>query len=544
MNALRNLTIRTRLAILVIFSSLLMVAVGLTGLVGLHSANRVAESIYRERLVAIEQLNTIRNYQMQNRMELLLARHETDAFEILAHADRVRSNMFQVEQLMSTYRARKLAGEEKRLFEAFTKARRAFGEQGLLPLIDLLQAEKFAEADKLRKETDALYARASTAIDQLIAFQVKAAEHEFARAQAQARLVDGIAVASVVAGVVLSTLLGFFLTRSVNRGVARLEQAAARLAEGDLTTRVEAEARDEIGSVATSFNRMTDQFSAIVREVSTASHSVGMTASNLAGVADEVTASSETQSRDAARAAAAIEKLNRAFQDIAATAQDIEGVAVEARATAERGNRVVSNAVQGIEEVARTVAESARMIGQLGERSSQIGQILAVIKDIADQTNLLALNAAIEAARAGEQGRGFAVVADEVRKLAERTSQATAEISAMIEAIQTETAKAVATMERGSQQVSEGVSHASVAGQALSDINRSVVEAARRIQQIVEATRAHAGESAQITAQVERIAALAESNRSLLTETSAAVHALRQQAANLEQVVSRFRLAS
>lgn len=545
MSVFNQLTLRTKLTLLVVSSSLLMLAVGVTGLWGLHQSNRVAESIYRERLVAIDLLNTIRNYQMQNRMELLAARHEQDAFEILAHADRVRSNMYKVQQLVDAYAARKPAGEEAKLFAAFVEARRVFGEQGLMPLMDLLQAEKFAEADRLRRTTvDALYATQSAAIDELITHQTRAAERDFGRAQARARLVDGIAIGAIVLGVVLSTLLGLFLTRSVNRGVARLEQAAARLAQGDLTTRADAEADDEIGAVARSFNRMTDQFAGIVREVSQASHSVGSTAERLSGVAEQVTASSRSQSREAAQAAAAIEDLNRAFQHIAVTAEQIEAVASEARALAEQGNGVVTSAVKGIEEVAATVGESAQMIGKLGERSTQIGQILAVIKDIADQTNLLALNAAIEAARAGEQGRGFAVVADEVRKLAERTAQATNEISGMIEAIQSETARAVATMEKGSQQVAEGVSQANQAGRALSDINRSVADAVSRIHEIALATRSRTGQSDQITAQVERIAALAESNRAALEETTQAVHALLAQAKNLEQVVNRFRLAS
>ncbi|MEO1765864.1 methyl-accepting chemotaxis protein [Thiobacter aerophilum] len=545
MSLLNQLSIRSKLTLLVASSSLIMLAVGITGLWGLHAANRVAESIYKERLVAINQLNTIRHYQMQNRMELLAARLEQDAFEIMAHADKVRSNMYKVQQLVNAYAARKPAGEEGRLFTALLKARRAFSDEGLLPLIDLLQAEKFAEADRLRKNTmDALFDTQAAAIDALIDHQTRAAERDFARAQARARVVDGIAIGAIVVGVLLSTLWGLLLTRSVNRGVARLEQAAARLAQGDLTTRVHAEAHDEIGAVAQSFNRMTDQFAGIVREVSEASHSVDNTAERLSHVAEQVTTRSRSQSREAAEAAAAIEDLNRAFQEIAATAERIEAAAAEARALAERGNGVVTTAVKGIQDVAQTVSESAQMIAQLGERSSQIGQILAVIKDIADQTNLLALNAAIEAARAGEQGRGFAVVADEVRKLAERTANATNEISAMIEAIQSETARAVATMEKGSQQVAEGVSHANLAGQALSDINRSVADAVRRIHDIAVATRGRTGQSEALAAQVERIAAMAESNRAALEDTSQAVHALLAQAHNLEQVVKRFRLAA
>ena len=540
-----NLTIRTKLTFLVVCTSLLMLAVGITGLVGLNSANKVAESIYKDRLVAIDQLNNIRNYQMQSRMHLLAARQETDAFEILAYADKVRSAVFQIEQILATYRAKNPTGEEKRLFDAFIEARTKFGMTALMPAIDLLQAEKFAEADQLRKEKgDPLYAAVSAAIDDLIGYQSKNAEKDFAAAVKRANIIRTISIIALAIGVVLSAALGIVLTRGINRGVTSLQQAASRLAAGDLTTRVESNRHDEIGSVAQSFDAMTDQFSGIVREVTQSSHNVGNTATHLSSVADQVSSSSRLQSDQAAQAAVSIESLNAAFKEIAATTEDIAEAASEARMMAEHGNTVVSTAVKGIQEVAATVSESARMIAELGERSSQIGQILAVIKDIADQTNLLALNAAIEAARAGEQGRGFAVVADEVRKLAERTTSATSEISTMIGAIQSETSRAVATMQKGSAQVAEGVTYANEAGEALQNINRSVANAVDQIEAIATATRSHSAQSEQITAQVEKIAALAESNSTSLQETSQSAHALLAQANNLEQVVGRFRLAS
>jgi methyl-accepting chemotaxis protein len=540
-----NLTIRTKLTLLVASSALLMLAVGITGLIGLSSANKVAESIYKDRLLTIDQLNSIRDYQMQNRMNLLAARQETDAFEIMAYGDKVRGAMFKIEQILAAYRAKNPSGEEKRLFDAFIDARAKFGATALEPMIDLLQGEKFAEADKLRKEQgDPLYAKVSDAIDKLIDYQTKSAEHDFVAAMTRARVVRTISIAALVLGVVLSAALGIFLTRGINRGVTSLQVAAKRLAAGDLTTRVNSSRRDEIGNVAQSFDAMTDQFSGIVREVSQSSHKVGSTANRLSRISEQVVASSRVQSQEAAQAAASIEALNATFKDIAATAEQIEGTASEARAMAEQGNEVVAAAVRGIQEVAQTVSESARMIADLGERSNQIGQILSVIKDIADQTNLLALNAAIEAARAGEQGRGFAVVADEVRKLAERTTHATSEISSMIGGIQSETGRAVAAMQKGSTQVAEGVTYANQAGDALKEINRSVAEAVNRIHEIASATRSHTARSEQITGQVEKIAALAESNSASLQETNESVHALLEQATNLEQVVGRFRLAS
>ena len=171
----------------------------------------------------------------------------------------------------------------------------------------------------------------------------------------------------------------------------------------------------------------------------------------------------------------------------------------------------------------------------LGQRSDQIGQIINVIKDIAEQTNLLALNAAIEAARAGEQGRGFAVVADEVRKLAERTALATSEISKMISAIQSETGNAVATMEKGSSEVSDGVALANQAGKSLQNINNSVKRVVDMIEQISESTRSQSETTNEITQRVEHIAEMAQENTVSVNETTHASHDLQKLSGHLQQ---------
>ena len=329
-----NLTIRTKLMILVACTAILMIAVGVTGLVGLHASNKVAESIYKDRLVAIDQLNSIRNYQMQSRMNLLAARQESDPFEIMAWGDKVRSTVFKIEQILAAYRARKPVGEEKRLFDEFVAARVKFGTTSLMPMIDLLQTENFAEADKLRKEQgDPLYAKVSAAIDNLIDYQTKSAQQDFDAAMKRAHVVQAISIGALLLGVGLSVSLGIFLTRGINRGVSSLQQAAVRLAAGDLTTRVNSDRSDEIGTVAKSFDSMTDQFAGIVREVSRSSHNVGATATELSNVADQVAASSRQQSDQAAQAAASIETLNAAFKDIAATAEEMSAKAEQLQQT-------------------------------------------------------------------------------------------------------------------------------------------------------------------------------------------------------------------
>ncbi len=543
MNLLENLTIRTKLVVLITFATLLMVAIGVAGQWGIHNTQQAAESIYKDRLVAIDVLNNIRNLQNQIRIYLLVARQETDAFEIMAHSDKVRSNIFKVEQLLDLYKQHQPKGEEKKLLDAFIEARTNFGRTGVLPMIDLLQGEKFAEADKLRKSVlEPLFAKASDGIDAVIQFQTQAAQKEFEQSLKQGKVARIASLASVGLGALLAILMGVFISRSINRGVSALEKASAKLAEGDLTTQVSVNGHDELARVGARFNQMTQQFAHLISEVNTSSMQVNQNADALSVTAGQVAQSSRQQTMRAAEAASSVEQLNTSFKEIAATSEEIVSAANNARELSKQGNKVVASAVQGIERVARTVSESATSIADLGQRSTQIGKILSVIKDIADQTNLLALNAAIEAARAGEQGRGFAVVADEVRKLAERTTAATAEISTMISGIQNDTGQAVNSMRQGSEEVREGVDLANQAGKALQDISRSVEQVVEMIGQIANATRDQSAASDSLTATVEEIARMAQENSRAVEGAASASQEMVDHSQGLQKVISRFRL--
>lgn len=545
MQWLNNLTIRTKLIVLIAFASLIMLVISTAGLWGTHSAQQAAESIYKNRLVAIQMLNDMRNLQNQIRLLLLRARLETDAFEIMALTDSVRSNIFKIEQLLITYNELKPVGEEKKLLDAFVAERVNFGKTGVLPMIDLLQAEKFSAVDKLRRETmDPAFTKVSDAIDVVIAYQTRIAQQQFEHSVKQASILRIVALATVSLGVLLAILMGAIIGRSINRGVASLETSAAKLAEGDLTVKVPTTGKDELSRVGASFNQMAHHFSELIGQVNAASVLVNQHADSLSQSSSQVAQSSRQQSQRATEAAGSVEQFNNAFKEIAATSENIVSAVKNARDLSKHGDTVVANVVKGIEKVAKTVNASVEVIADLGQRSNQIGQILTVIKDIADQTNLLALNAAIEAARAGEQGRGFAVVADEVRKLAERTTAATSEISSMVGVIQEDTGRAVNTMRQSSDDVQQGVSLANQAGQALQDIASSVEQVADMIGRIANATHEQSGASEALTQSVEEIAHVADENSRAIEHAATASQELVDCSQSLQQIVSRFRLQS
>lgn len=543
MSLIKNLKIRTKLNILVIFASLLMVTIGATGLLGINISNSALSSLYNEKLLYIIQLNEVRGHQMHVRTELLEAGLERDGFEILARIDKVRSSLFQIETILGEYNKHAMSAEEKKLMDAFSAERMDYGRNGVLPIIELLQAEKFDQVQKLRKEImNPGYAKASVGIDALIQLQVDAAKKEHERVEKTTGFIRIAAIATIVIGLALSIALGLIITRSVNCGVRELAITAKKLANGELTARVNWDGKDELGDVGRAFNQMATEFSSLISQVRQSADQVATAAAMQASTAEKVSAISDSQTQQAAIAASSVENLNLAVKEIAQKTDNVVTSANDASVMAGEGQQVVNKAVLGIQQVAITVSESAQLMVALGKRSDEIGQIVNVIKDIAEQTNLLALNAAIEAARAGEQGRGFAVVADEVRKLAERTATATSEISKMISAIQSETGNAVTTMEKGSSQVSDGVALANQAGQSLQNINSSVKRVVEMIEQISKATRSQSEATNEITKRVEHIAEMARENTSSVDETTHASHDLQKLSGHLQQVVSRFKL--
>jgi methyl-accepting chemotaxis protein len=345
--------------------------------------------------------------------------------------------------------------------------------------------------------------------------------------------------------VLLSSCAAYLLTKMLLRPLVQLDASMARLANGtgDLTMRIEAgKGDDEIGRVAQSFNRFMEGLQSIIRDLLAQTQHISDSASRFATISQQVVLGSQKQNETASAIAASMENMVSSMRMVAHSAEEAESIARGAGDDARQGMQVVQEATAEINRIADSVTQIAQTVTSLGHRSDEISGIVQVIKEIAEQTNLLALNAAIEAARAGEQGRGFAVVADEVRKLAERTSRATQEIGAMISAIQVETQNAVGKMESGLAQVRQGVLLANQAGEALTRINAGSQRTMHDVEEIAQAVRQGNVATEEIGRSVAEIAKMAQERAEISHRISESAAQLNQVAARLREVVGHFRI--
>jgi methyl-accepting chemotaxis protein len=319
-----------------------------------------------------------------------------------------------------------------------------------------------------------------------------------------------------------------------------LAGAAERIAVNDLTVSVDPKSEKDV--LGNAFKTMGTNLTGMIRQL-------GQNATELVTAATEIASSSEQMSRGAkdqneqmGQVSSAIEEMTATIVESSKNAGEASNGARGASDTATTGGRVVTETVQGMQRIAAVVRESAASIQKLATSADQIGEIIGVIDDIADQTNLLALNAAIEAARAGEQGRGFAVVADEVRKLAERTGKATGEITDMIKGIQTETKEAVHSMETGIQEVDKGRELADQAGNSLTEVVAGAQRVMDMIQQIATATEQQSAAAEQISKNIEHIASITKETATGAEQSATAAEELNRQAEGLQQMVGRFKV--
>lgn len=380
---------------------------------------------------------------------------------------------------------------------------------------------------------------------------------------------------------VLSMVIAFYLARTITRPVVRLVSIAEEVAVGDISTTIEVHSSDEIGQLADAFRRMmaylretataaekiansdltvtitpksandvlgnsfrtmVQKLSVMIRTLKGNAEELASASTEIASSAEEMAAGAKSQTDQAAQVAAAVEEMTATIVQSARNSNQAKGLSENAASMAVEGQKLVGDTIDSLAMIADAATESGGVVNELAAASNRIGEIIGVIDDIADQTNLLALNAAIEAARAGEQGRGFAVVADEVRKLAERTGKATGEITGMIKGIQTDSSRAVTSMEGAGHLVEDGKGLADKAGNSLNEINSMSQKLMDMIVQIATATDEQSAAAEQIAKNMDQIRAVTRETATGASESAAAAEQLSRQAENIKHLVSQFKI--
>ena len=509
---LGRLTIKSRLAgglgIIIAF----MVVLIIIGIWSLKNINNRLEEIIKINNTKIQLAQAIQSNVRTIDGGVLMAAIENDSVRaeskrkaILDTRVTFKKNVEQLEKLEDTKKGKELIGDIKEFFDII--------QMSIDTVLQHMIAGNSQQArDQLTGSLE-ISEKLSTSCNNLVKYQEELTNITGNRAQKTYITALYALIGCGIFILIIAVTLALWLIRSITQPLIEGVSVAHRITEGDLTAQIETSGTDETGQLMEALKNMVTKLQGIIGEVKSA-------AGNIASASHELNASSELMSKGAGeqasratQVATASEEMSQTVLDIAKNTSSIETSAIDTTKLAKDGETVVNRSVDKVKSIAHTIDQSAQLVKSLGERSNQIGEIVNVINDIADQTNLLALNAAIEAARAGEQGRGFAVVADEVRKLAERTGNSTAEIGDMVKSIQNEVHQVVLSMENITKEVKAGVDLSTQAG----DVLRNIVESADKlhlmVQQIASATEEMASTSEEINKDIEMIS-------SLSTETS------------------------
>jgi methyl-accepting chemotaxis protein len=525
----------------VAFGSMLAILVAM-GFVAYDSVGRLADISHRADDImtkkdlssqieaAIEKQTTgVRGFLLSGREDTL--QHDEEGKQEFA------DGMEKLPRLLVLKEGKKLYVETRRSYDEY----RSILDQE----IQLRRADKEKQAEELafNAHTSETRTRLRRAVAGLVSLQDRLKEDVLREQSAMESHVRFIVVFLALAGIAIGLGIAVLITRSIGTSISLMVNLIQEIARNNLAVEdLQVASEDETGRAAEALNQMKNSLREIIQSIAGTAAHVASASEEISTSATQQAQGAETQRDQATQVATAMQEMSSTVAQVSDNCNSAAEAARQAAETARQGGAIVEETLGKMQVIAESVGATATNMGSLDTSSERIGRIIGVIDEIADQTNLLALNAAIEAARAGEQGRGFAVVADEVRKLAERTTMATKEIAQMIQNIQGETKAAVTGMKAATEQVVEGVSSTAKAGESLKGIIRMSEQVGEMITQIATAATQQSSTTEHVNSNLEQIARLVKESAIGAQQSAQACQDLSGLALDLQTMVGKFQL--
>ncbi|TMV50905.1 methyl-accepting chemotaxis protein [Paenibacillus mesophilus] len=523
------LNLRTSVKLISAFAAvaLILAAVGVYALSNLSMLNGNVKETYENNLVSVRDLSAAQiNYQMMRVAirEMSMSEEKGTKDKLSADIDQYKQ---EIEEHISSYRNTKITKAEQDELKTFEASYAAY-----IKLFDQARQLTYQDTSVFRQFLETQLNPAGTkmrgSLTKLIDMNIEIAEATYKESGSAYSSARNVTIAVIVIAFLFSIFLGYYIAGSIANPLVRIVALVSKVAQGDLREQSDIDTKDEVGQLSRSVNDMIHNLQSLIGGVVQSSQSVAAASEEISASTEEIAGSSTNQAQSAQHITDLFNELSSAINSVAQGAEQAAELSSETVRTANQGGKVIEESIAGMQAV------NAKM-SKLEEDSQKIGDIIEVIDDIADQTNLLALNAAIEAARAGDQGRGFAVVADEVRKLAERSSEATKQISAIIKVMQDNTKQSVVA-------VMDTVKESSRTGEAFQKIIAMVDASSNKVNEIAAASEQQAAQASEVMIAVQSIAAASEEAAAASEQTAATCQSLANLADELNTSVSIFKI--
>ena len=549
---LSNMSIKARLIMLVSIVMVIGLAVTISAYIGFSNLQSATQDIAERRMSLVRTVNQVKFYMLDNKTQVLAALQHDPTGKLASsldrpvgrHLDKIAANKATIDEYFADMKKNTQGEDGKRMLKELVDARIAYVNEGLLPAVQAIKAGRYGDAQNLQLQ------KINPLLDAWIEKQQAQAKNE----DESAKKATDAALASahtsemlMIFGMLLSAVAGIGLGSSIITGVARstgdMRDAMSRTAsDGDLTRRVPIHGTDEVAQSAKAYNALLDSFRQVITGVHDSADRVTYTATQLSTSSTQITQGSQAQSEAAASTAAAVEEMTVSITSVSENTNEVRMLSEQSLKKTRSGNLSTVAMIKDVAQVETTVNQIASSVNEFITSARTIASMTQQVKDIANQTNLLALNAAIEAARAGEQGRGFAVVADEVRKLAEKSAQSAGEIDRITQSLEQQSTSVEKSIQDGLRSLQSTQRHVNEVSSVLEEAGSAVEKSSAGVNDIAASVSEQSLASIEIARHVESIAQMAEENHAAIAQSEQGIANLSELARGLQSSVSKFKV--